>query len=107
MARASTKRTSPGKRRSPSSQSTWRDRDGAVFDAAVALVEIDVDFDLAFAGGCEGGLDIGLQARLIAFDGEQVVGSHGADRLGDLRIAGDRVDGDHGAFKAAAGGEFL
>jgi len=27
--------------------------------------------------------------------------------LGDLRIAGDGVDGDHGAFEAAAGGKFL
>jgi hypothetical protein len=27
--------------------------------------------------------------------------------LGDLRIAGDGVDADHGAFQAAAGGEFL
>jgi len=26
--------------------------------------------------------------------------------LGDLRIAGDGVDGDHGAFEVAAGGEF-
>jgi hypothetical protein len=50
----------------------------------VALVEIDVDFDLALAG-FEGGLDIGLQGRLIAFDGEQVVGARGADRLGDLK----------------------
>jgi hypothetical protein len=27
----------------------------------VALVEIDVDFDLARVGGLEGGLDIGLE----------------------------------------------
>src|SRR5205814_5569624 len=31
-----------------------QNRDGAGFDAAVALVEIDVDFDLAFGGGCRG-----------------------------------------------------
>src|SRR5208283_3872870 len=78
-------------------------RDGAGLDAAVALVEIDVDFDLALVGGLEGGLDIGPQGRLIAFDGEQIVGSGVADGLGDLRIAGDGVDGDHGAFEAAAG----
>jgi len=50
---------------------------------------------------------IGLQGRLIAFDGEQIVGSGVADGSGDLRIAGDGVDGGHGAFEAAAGGEFL
>ena len=82
-------------------------RDGAGFDAAVALVDIDVDFDLALVGGFEGGLDIGLKGRLIAFDGEQVVGPGVADGFCDLRIAGDGVDGDHGAFEAAAGGEFL
>ena len=82
-------------------------RDGAGFDAAVALVEIDVDFDLALVGGCEGGLDVGLQARLITFDGEQIIGSGVADGSSDLRIAGDGVDGDLGAFEAAAGGELL
>jgi hypothetical protein len=35
-------------------------RDGAGFDAAVALVEIDTDFDLALFSDFEGGLDIGL-----------------------------------------------
>jgi hypothetical protein len=73
----------------------------------VALVEIDVDFGLALIGGLEGGLDIGLEGRLIAFDGEQIVCSGVADGLGDPRIAGDGVDGDDGAFEAAAGGEFL
>src|SRR5690242_13409097 len=74
MARASAKRISPGKRLSPSSQPTCRKhRDGSGFDAAVALVEIDVDFDLARVGGFEGGLDVGLQGRLVAFDGEQIV----------------------------------
>src|SRR5208282_3549214 len=82
-------------------------RDGAGFDAAVALVDIDVDINLALADGFEGSLDIGLEGRLIAFNGEQIVGSGVADGLGDLRIAGDGVDGDHGAFEAAAGGEFL
>jgi hypothetical protein len=43
---------------------------------------------------------------LIAFDGEQIVGFGVADGLGDLRIAGDGVDGDHGAFEAPAGGKF-
>ena len=57
----------------------------------------------ALVGGLEGGLDIGLQGRLIAFDGEQIVGSGVADGLGDLRIASDGVDGDHRAFEAAAG----
>jgi hypothetical protein len=42
-----------------------QDRDGAGFDAAMALVEIDVDFDLALVGGIEGGRDIGLQGWLI------------------------------------------
>ena len=42
-----------------------------------------------------------MQGRLIALDGEQVVGPDGSD-AGDLRIAGDGVDGDHGAFEAAA-----
>src|SRR5271166_6645061 len=69
-------------------------RDGAGFDAAVALVEIDIDFDLAFFSGFEGRLDIGLQGRLIAFDGEQIIGSGVADGLGDVRIASDRVDRD-------------
>jgi hypothetical protein len=41
----------------------------------VALVEIDVDFDLALFSSFEGGLDIGLEGRLIAFDGKQIVGS--------------------------------
>jgi hypothetical protein len=58
----------------------------------------------ALVGGFEGGLDIGQQGRLIAFDREQIIGPGGADRSGDLRIAGDGVDADHGAFEAAAGG---
>ena len=82
-------------------------RDGAGFDAAVTLVEIDVGLDLALIGGLEGGLDIGLQGRLIAFDGEQIVGADVADGFCDVRIAGDGVDGDHGAVEAAAGREFL
>ena len=51
------------------------DGDGAGLDAAVALVVIDVDLDLALGGGFEGGLDVGLEGRLVAFDGEQVVGA--------------------------------
>ena len=66
MARASRNRTSPGKRRSPSSQSLAHDGDGAGLDAAVALVVIDVDLDLALGGGFEGGLDVGLEG-LVAF----------------------------------------
>ena len=62
-------------------------RDGAGFDAAVAFVVIDIDIDLAFAGGVEGGLDISLQGRLVAFDGEQIVSSGGADGLSDLGMA--------------------
>jgi hypothetical protein len=58
MAHASTKRTSPEK--APAPVDLPQHREGAGFDAAVALVEIDVGFDLALVGGCEGGLDLGL-----------------------------------------------
>ena len=72
----------------------------------MALVDIDVDIDLALADGFEGSLDIGLQGRLIAFDGEPIVGAGVADGLGDLRIAGDGVDGDHGASKLRPAASF-
>ena len=48
----------------------------------MALVEIDVDLDLAHVCGLEGGLDVGLQGRLVAFGGEETIGSYGADGLG-------------------------
>ena len=46
-------------------------------------------------------------ASILMIAREQIVGSGVADGLGDVRIAGDGVDGDDGAFEAAAGGEFL
>ena len=65
--------------------------DGAGFDAPVAL-DVDVDFDRACCRRRRRPPSISaLQGRLVAFDGEQVVGAHGEDGLGDLRIAGDGV----------------
>ena len=45
----------------------------------MALVDVRGDFDVLRLGGLEGGFDIGLQGRLIAFDGEQVIRADVAD----------------------------
>ena len=82
-------------------------RDGAGLDAAMAFVDIGCGFHLTLFSGLEGGFDIGQQGRLVAFDGEQIIGFNVADGSGDRGIACDGVDGDQGAFEAAAGGEFL
>jgi hypothetical protein len=63
----------------------------------VARVDVRGDFDVARLGSLEGGFDIGLQDRLIAFDGEQAIRADVADGRGDFGIAGNRVDGDEGA----------
>jgi hypothetical protein len=64
---------SPGKRRSPSSQSTsLRDGDGALLDAAVAFVEIDIG--RVAPGIFEEALNLSTQCRLVGFDGEKIAG---------------------------------
>ena len=45
----------------------------------MALVDVRGDFDVLRLGGLESGFDIGLQGRLIAFDGEQVIRADVAD----------------------------
>ena len=74
-----------------------RDADGALLDAAMALVDVGVDVERAGRGGGKGGLDLGAQRRSVGLDGEQVVGAGITDGLGDGAVGGDRIDRDQGA----------
>jgi hypothetical protein len=109
MVHASTKRTSPGKRRSLSSQSTCRNTETVrVSMRPWPLLRSTSTSTWPPVAGCEGGRDVGPRARPVAFDGEQIIGSGLAYGSSDLSIAGYGVDEmTTGAFEAAAGGELF
>jgi hypothetical protein len=100
------RRNSPGKRRSPSSQSTsQRDGNGALLDAAMALVEIDIG--RVATGVFEEALNLSTQCRLVGLDGEKIAGASVLDCGRDHSVGGDGVDGDQRALEALALGEAL
>src|ERR1700694_3527752 len=82
-------------------------RIGPRLDAAVSL--LDGGFGDEFVGGS--GviivLDIGFEGRLVALEGEQVVGLMGDDLVGDPDMATHGVDGDQRTFELAGFGEFV
>ena len=76
MVVASGRRSSPGKRRcafEPAGLAA--DGDGALLDAAVALVEIDDGVEAIGGSVVEVALDLGPERRLVGLDREQVVGA--------------------------------
>ena len=68
----------------------------------MALVEVGEGVELGGRGVLEEGFDLGLQGRLVGLDGEKVIGPGRGDGGGDVRIAGDGIDGDDGPFEGAA-----
>lgn len=57
--------------------------------------------------GAEIVLDIGFQRRLVALEGEQVIGIVGNDLVGNLHLAAHRIDGDQRPFRLAVFGEVI
>jgi hypothetical protein len=74
-------------------------RIGARLDAAVALLDGGFRDELAGRRVPEIHLDIPFQGRLIALEGERIVGLAGHDFVGDLDLAAHGVDGDERAFE--------
>jgi hypothetical protein len=79
-------RNSPGKRRSPSSQSTSHATVTALLDAAVALVEIDIDIGRVAPCVFEEAFNLSTQCRLVGLDGEKIAGACVLDRGRDRSI---------------------
>jgi len=52
-------------------------------------------------------LDVGFQRRLIAFQGEQIIGLVGDDLVGNLDLAAHGIDGDQRPFKLAGFGKLI
>ena len=77
--------------------------DAALLDAAMALVE--VDRGLEHGGLGEGGLDLAPERGLIGLDREQVVRALDGDRLGDVLVGGDGIDGDQRPLQPVVGAE--
>ncbi len=76
------------------------DANGSLFDAAVALVMIDVGVDLARLG--EGAFDLGAQGRLVGFGREWIVAPASLIFFCDFGVGCDGVDGDERPAEAAA-----
>jgi hypothetical protein len=95
-------RNSPGKRRSPSSQSTSHATVTALLDAAVALVEIDIDIGRVAPCVFEEAFNLSTQCRLVGLDGEKIAGAC-VDRGRDRSIGGDGADGDQRALDGSTG----
>ena len=57
--------------------------------------------------GAEIVLDIGFERRLIALEGQQVIGLVGDNPVGDLDLAAHGVDADQGALELLGLGEMI
>ena len=57
--------------------------------------------------GAEIVLDIGLQRRLIALEGQQVIGLMGDDPVGDLDLAAHGIDTDQRALELLGLGQMI
>jgi hypothetical protein len=58
-------------------------------------------------GGAEIVLDIGFQRRLVAFEGEQIIGLVGDDLVGDLDLTAHGVDGHQRARELVGLGQVI
>ncbi len=83
------------------------DRDGSFLDAAVPLVDIDMNLKASLGGVIKEAGDVGAQRRLVRLHRQQVVGPRFQDRAGDGRISHHGVDRDEGAIEPAAVGKAL
>ena len=81
------------------------DRAAALLDAAMAFIEISVAVNGGFKRIAEEPFDFGQKAWLVGLHGEEIIGSMVHNALGNIRIAGDGVDGDECASERARGGK--
>src|SRR5271165_1687735 len=80
---------------------------GARLDPAMPLLDGGFGDEFGGGSGAEIVLDIGFECRLVAFEGEQVIGLIRDDLVGDLDLAAHSVDGDECAFELAGFGELI
>ncbi len=71
--------------------------------AAVPLPDRGLAEGLRFGSGAEVVGDLGLAGRLVASQGEQVVGRVGEDLVGDVDLAANRVDAHQRRFELIGG----
>ena len=82
-------------------------RIGSRLDAAMSLLDGSFGDEFVGGSGAEIVLDIGFEGRLVALEGEQVVGLMGDDLVGDPDLAAHGVDRDQRTFELAGFGEFV
>ena len=74
-------------------------RIGADLDAAVPLLDRRGGDNLLGRGGAEVVLNLGFEARLVAFEGEHVIRLVSDDPVGDLHLTAHGIDRDPSALE--------
>ena len=80
---------------------------GPRFDAAVPLLNNGLANDFLHRSGAEEVCDLGFQGRLVALEGEQVIGLMFDDLVGDRNLAALGVDGHQRALELAGFGQVV
>jgi hypothetical protein len=80
---------------------------GPRFDAAVPLLDNGLADDFFRQSGTEVVSDLGFEGRLVALEGEQVIGLMFDDLVGDRDLAAHGVDGHQRALELAGFGQVV